>query len=82
MVTTIDGAHHLEDVVRVAPALSPCDRWAAEAIAEAMRGWAVEERVAYRGAVLEEIAALAGEEIGGFLAVEGVALLVAEGARH
>lgn len=82
MVTTIEGADRLAEVAGFVPILSPCDRRAAEAIVEAMDGWAAEERVAYRGAVLKEIAALGEEQLAGFLAVEAVALLVAGGARH
>ena len=55
---------------------------AAEALAAAMCGWDAAHLATYRDAVLEEVAALKGRPVRGFLAVEMAALsaVAAQGA--
>ena len=47
----------------------------AEALAATMSGWTAADLAAYRAAVLDEVSALGGRPVRGFLAVEVAALL-------
>ena len=65
----------LAQALTVLDQLSAGDLPAAEALAATMSGWTAADLAAYRAAVLDEVTALGGRPVRGFLAVEVAALL-------